>query len=322
MSDNDKNIIDALNNGRVKGNFYPNVFIIETCSHCNLSCTICPNKKMHSNDLGYMDIELFRNVMVDIAPYCDFLMLYWMGEPLLHPDLPELLRIARSQISGKIVLSSNMTVLNESIAASILSYADILICCIDRWNKKAFEKTRNGAIFEKVISNTEYILRQRKPNDTCEIIVKALDIDNNQEEFNNFSNYWKSRGAHPLLAWLNDWAGTFNKIRKNSSIPIPHYDNNRVPCADLWFKLAMNWKGEIQTCCFDWRYSRKIGCYKKGENWLLKAWQSKNIVDLRTAHIKGNWGFNSMCEACTTWAEEIEMDAYINCDESTYFTIF
>lgn len=283
---------------------------------------MCPNKNMPSSNLGYMDIDLLKNVIIDIAPHCEFLMLYWMGEPLLHPDLPELLHFARSQINGKIVLSSNMTYLNESIATSILSYTDILICCIDRWNKKAYEKNRNGAIFEKVVANTEYILRQRKTSDHCEIIVKALDIGNNQEEFNKFSNYWKPQGAYPLLAWLNDWAGTFNQIRKDASIPIPHHDIDRVPCADLWFKLAMNWKGEVQTCCFDWSYSRKIGQYIKGENWLLKAWQSKNIVDLRQAHINGNWRFNSMCKSCTTWAEEIEMEAYINCDESSYFTIF
>lgn len=312
----------ALNNGIAKGNFYPNVFIIETCSRCNLSCTMCPNKNMSSNDLGHIDVELFRNIIVDISPYCEFLMLYWMGEPFLHPKLSELLNIARSHIHGKIVLSSNMTHLNKSLVTSILSNVDILICCIDRWDKNAYEKNRNGAVFETVVSNTELILRQRKSSDHCEIIVKALDIDNTQKEFNMFSNYWKPKGAHPLLAWLNDWAGTFNQIRKIASIPIPHHMKDRVPCADLWFKLAMNWKGEVQTCCFDWNYSRKIGQYIKGKDWLFRAWQSKNIVDLRQAHINGNWRFDSMCKACTTWAEEIEMEAYMNFDESSYFTVF
>lgn len=319
---NTKNIQMALNRGIAEGNFYPNVFIVETCSHCNLSCTMCPNKNMPSNDLGYIDIELFRNVIIDISPFCEFLMLYWMGEPFLHPDLPELLKIARSHIHGKIVLSSNMTHLNESLATSILSNVDILICCIDRWDKTAYEKNRNGSVFEKVVSNTERILRQRKTSDNCEIIVKALDIDNNQDEFNLFSSYWKPKGAYPLLAWLNDWAGTFNKIRKVASIPIPHQTQNRVACADLWFKLAMNWKGEVQTCCFDWNYSRKIGHYIKGDDWLFKAWQSKKMVDLRQAQINGDWGFSPMCKACTTWAEEIEMEAYLNLDRSSYFIVF
>jgi Iron-sulfur cluster-binding domain len=313
---------EALRNGDVKGDFLPSVYVVETSSLCNLECIVCPNRKMSPHNQGYIDVDIFKKIILDISPYCEFLMLYWMGEPFLHSKLPELLSIARSHIRGKIVLSSNMTHLNEPLTRSILTNVDILLCCIDRWNKLAYEKIRRGSSFETVVSNTESILDQRRDGDRCEIVVKALDFANSSAEYRKFAAYWRSKGARPLLAWLNDWAGTFNQTRKAATIPIPHEEFKRVPCADLWFKLVMNWRGDIQMCCFDWNYSHQISRYNDKEDWLANAWQSAKLVELRQAHINGNWRFNSMCSECTTWGEEYELNAYVNFDDHSYFTLF
>lgn len=312
----------AIRNGKLSGEFYPVVYVIESASRCNLQCVMCPNPKMTPSNWGEINVELFQKVIIDIAPYCEFLMLYWMGEPFLHSSLPELLEIARSHIRGRIVLSSNMTRMDKTLAHSILSNVDILLCCIDRWDKTGFEKTRRGVSFETVVSNTESILAQRRTEDRCEVVVKALDISHGSDEYTEFQKYWSSKGGRPLLAWLNDWAGTMGKLRNAAKLPIPRQDDTRVPCVDLWFKLVMNWRGEVQMCCFDWNYSYQIGQYDKKGDWLAHTWQSDKIVELRQAHMNGEWAVNKLCAGCTTWGEEAELDAYVDFDDQSYFTIF
>ncbi len=312
----------AIKNREISGAFYPSVYVIEISSLCDLKCIMCPNNQMPTSDKGLIDSVLYTNILEDISPYCEFLMLYWMGEPLMHPEINELLRIARSRIRGKIALSSNMTTMNNEISRTILSNVDILICCLDRWDKQAYERIRLGANFEKSIGNILSLLGHKKQSDQCEIVVKALDIDINPEEYKEFESYWLSKGCRPLLAWLCDWAGTFKQIRQSSSLPIPRNEEIRVPCSDLWFKLVLNWRGDIQMCCFDWKYSHQIGNYDKDNNWLNLTWQSGQILKLREAHSNNEWGANSLCASCKTWAEMTDLNAYVDFNEDSYFTIF
>lgn len=312
----------AIERREVTGNFLPAVFVIEPVSRCNLACVMCPNRKMPQSDLGEMSLERFEQVVCSISPFCEFLMLYWMGEPTLHSRFTELLRLARRHIRGRIVVSTNMTVDDEAVYRALLENADIVLCCIDRWEKSAYERIRVGANFESVVRNTENLLSLRGSGTSCEVVVKALDLNSTSLEHEDFQEHWKQRGARPLVAWLNDWAGTFQSMRNAAAMPVPRSERHRTPCADLWFKLVMNWRGEIQMCCFDWQYKYNVGRVEDLEGWLPKAWHSTEMESLRRAHADGQWDVTPLCETCTTWGEPAELEAYVNFTESSYFTVF
>jgi hypothetical protein len=244
-----------------------------------------------------------------------------MGEPLLHPRISEMLAIARKNIKGQIVVSTNLTEVTDEILLSLLDKSDIVLCSLDRWDPTAYERIRQGASFSSVLSNIERLIELRKPHHEAEIVVKGLDISHDSSEYKSFSEYWINRGARPLLAWLNDWAGTFPSLRKAASIPIPQVSSSRSPCADLWFKMVINWRGTIQLCCFDWEYKYPIGnC--KGLDWLRSTWQSTEIQKLRRSHLQGNFLVTPMCSTCTTWGEMNEHDAYVDFNDDSYFIVF
>ncbi|MFH2065653.1 MAG: radical SAM protein [Pseudomonadota bacterium] len=312
----------SLKNREKSGPFYPSVYIIELTNKCNLKCKICPNNQIDYSQKGYIDEKLFEKIIIDISPYCEFLMLYWMGEPLLHKKFNQLLEVARVNIRGKIAVSSNMTINNPSFYESALRNSDFFLCCVDRWDKLAYEDLRQGSSFEDVVRNIEELLKKKKSNHNCEVIVKALDISISSTEFDCFKKYWERLGAKTLLAWVSDWAGTLPTLRKNSQLDIPHQQNTRVPCADLWFKMPINWRGDVLMCCFDWSYSHKIGSVENSSDWLKTIWHSDLIKKIRENQLSGKWRNNTLCEKCTTWAELFEHDAYVNCNEKSYFTVF
>lgn len=312
----------AMGGREVSGDFYPSVYVLEPSSRCNLKCVMCPNPMMTPSNWGDIDLELLDKILTDISPYAEFLMLYWMGESLLHPNIEQILKRAKSKISGKIVLSSNMTVLSAPAQSAILDHVDMLICSLDRWNKDTYEKIRRGSDFDSVVSNIENLLAEKQQRGSnCEIIVKALDIKQQDSEYQDFVTYWTTRGARPMLAWLNDWAGTFNDMRNAASLDIPRASIERGPCSDLWFKMVINWRGDVQMCCFDWNYQHKISEYKDG-NWLKNAWQGAAIKTLRKAHLDGQYDVNKLCSECDTWGDESEHNAYVNWSEESYFKLF
>lgn len=307
--------------GHARGDFMPAVYVIDPNSSCNLRCVMCPNKYMAERNLGPINIDVFSRILDEIAPYAEFVMLYWMGEPLLNDQLPALLALARSKLSGKIVVSSNMTVLTPETAAALVEYADIVLCCIDRWDARAFEKVRQGASFDAVVENTNKLVNRRTLGGRAEIVVKALDINQSESEWQRFSEYWRARGARPLLAWLNSWAGTFQNMQSAASLAVPATEKYRVPCADLWFKMVINSRGGIQMCCFDWDYSVLIGA--TGDNgWLSDVWQGDKIVKIREHHLLAQYDANPLCSKCDTWGTTEEFERYVEFDERSYFSVF
>ncbi len=310
----------ALDNLETTGDFLPTVYVIEPTSKCNLKCVMCPNKQIQNDNLGNMPLPLFEKIVQDISPYAEFVMLYWLGEPLLHPNIIEMLSIARKNIKGRIVVSTNLTQATDEVLISLLENTDIILCSLDRWNPKDYEKIRIGANFSVVVSNIERLIKLKTHQHKAEIVVKGLDIDLDSTEYQEFKEYWMGKGARPLLAWLNDWAGTFPSIRKAASIPIPQ-SSKRTACADLWFKMIINWRGEIQMCCFDWRYEHFVGnC--DNPNWLHSSWQSDTIIRFRKLHKNRKFASNKLCNTCKTWGEITEHNAYLDFDEQSYFIVF
>lgn len=312
----------AIKNKQAVGEFLPSVYVIDPISRCNINCVMCPNSKMAESQIGAISLPKFEQIVKVISPYAEFLMLYWMGEPLLHPKFPRLLEIAKKHIKGKIVVSSNMTVFDTDSYTALVTSADIVLCCIDRWEKVYYERVRRGADLDVVTENTKKLLNLRDTEKTdCEVIVKGLDIKSNTEEYDSFRNYWEGLGAKTLMAWLNTWAGTMPTLRNAASIAIPRQHDERVPCADLWFKMVIDWNGRVQMCCFDWSYDNQIS---EGitENWLVEAWHGKKMQELRAAHSKGNFGITNLCDNCDSWGEPAEHEAYTEWTENSYFIVF
>lgn len=82
---------------------------VEITNVCNLSCEFCPKTKRKPK---FMSANDFNTIAQKIRPYTDHIYLHVMGEPLLHPELKEILCIA-SDFNFKINITTNGTLLNE-----------------------------------------------------------------------------------------------------------------------------------------------------------------------------------------------------------------
>ena len=82
---------------------------IEITNSCNLSCPFCHR---HRRGQGYITVDQFQTLLAKIHNHTGCIALHVLGEPLLHPELPELLDMARHY--GLIVhLTTNGTLLDR-----------------------------------------------------------------------------------------------------------------------------------------------------------------------------------------------------------------
>lgn len=90
---------------------------ITTC--CNLSCSFCPGTKRPA---AFLSPENFHTLAAKLRPYGEHLYLHVMGEPLLHPQLPQLLEICR-ELGFRATLTTNGTLLPKKQEALLAAPA-------------------------------------------------------------------------------------------------------------------------------------------------------------------------------------------------------
>lgn len=87
---------------------YSKVFL-EITNICNLHCAFCPGT---TRTPGWLSPAQFRILAAKLRPVTDYLHLHVMGEPLMHPQLPEILAISR-ELGFLINLTTNGTLLPQ-----------------------------------------------------------------------------------------------------------------------------------------------------------------------------------------------------------------
>ncbi|MFP5386119.1 MAG: radical SAM/SPASM domain-containing protein [Bacteriovoracia bacterium] len=82
---------------------------IEISNICNLQCTFCPEVEREKKILSTKN---FRKILKDVLPFTEQVCLHLMGEPLAHPEFPEILKICEEE-GAVIHLTTNGTFLSK-----------------------------------------------------------------------------------------------------------------------------------------------------------------------------------------------------------------
>ena len=87
---------------------YSRVYV-EITNICNRACTFCPGTKREKRRIT---VDEFSHVLDKLKGVTEYIYLHVMGEPLTHPDLPELIRLA-SERGFKCAITTNGTLLSK-----------------------------------------------------------------------------------------------------------------------------------------------------------------------------------------------------------------
>jgi radical SAM protein with 4Fe4S-binding SPASM domain len=141
----------------------PSHLQLEITSACNLRCMMClvryrpPVNKL----AGAMALPLFHRVVGEV-PGLRRLTLQGLGEPLLSPYLPEMIRTA---VERRITVgfNTNATLLTARRSRELVdSRVDWLHVSLDGAHAGAYEAIRDGARFDTVISNLAGLVRAKR----------------------------------------------------------------------------------------------------------------------------------------------------------------
>ncbi|MDC7233493.1 MAG: radical SAM protein [Spirochaetales bacterium] len=127
---------------------------VEPTNSCNLDCATCIRNSW-DEPLGFMTKETFAGVL-EALKQCDpvpEVFFGGFGEPLSHPDLPEMIYEAK-ELGASVELISNGILLDEAMAGTLLELnLDRLWISIDGAKPSSYEDVRLGNELSRIISN-------------------------------------------------------------------------------------------------------------------------------------------------------------------------
>ena len=132
---------------------HPSKLFVEVTSRCNMSCAMFVKQTSGGGDPeGDLSMPLFR-ALAPAFPGLDAFILNGVGEPLLHPQLEEMIRAARERMptEGWVGFQTNGLLLTDARAVSLASAGLDRVCfSIDGVSPETFRKIREGGEIEGV----------------------------------------------------------------------------------------------------------------------------------------------------------------------------
>ena len=116
---------------------------IEITNNCNLNCSFCPKT---NREKRFMTCDEYKRVIDQIKPFCNYVYLHLMGEPLMHPHLEEILKVSEEE-KIKTNITTNGTLLKNKLDA-LLNASALRKVSI---SAHSFEANENGKNYEEYL---------------------------------------------------------------------------------------------------------------------------------------------------------------------------
>lgn len=141
--------------------------VVDPINNCNLSCPGCVHSvRARSENLfqwnsGMLGEERYAALLRRYGPWALEIMLCNYGEPLLNPNTPRFIALARSYLM-RTGLSTNMTARRFDAAAYVDSGLDFMTLSIDGATQGTYERYRRDGDIEIAFANIRALIAARR----------------------------------------------------------------------------------------------------------------------------------------------------------------
>ena len=252
-----------------------------------------------------MSMELFERIINQIATNAKVIQMYWMGEPLLNPNIYKMVHYCKQHTNAKIIISTNGSLLSkEAVFQLSQNGLDEIIVSVDACNsQKIYSAIRINGNIDVLNKNIEILLQNKGK---MHVVLQFIDMFINRSEKKAFIEKWRGTGCDTSISCLYTWANQIPSLQLASDNLSPVRNKKRIPCADLWNKMTINHDGIVSVCCFDWNHTHILGnCETES---LFDIWNGQAINMIRSKHEKGLYSQIALCRGCDAWAEPDEYE--------------
>jgi MoaA/NifB/PqqE/SkfB family radical SAM enzyme len=313
---------------------FPLMVVTSIVYPCNFGCPNCPYTDENSDlRLFYRENKadrISRYIWDKIADECGrhgaYIRCTGGGEPMLHPDLPDMIRSAKLK-GAKIWINTNGSMfgpddLGKSRLHSIIdSGVEMIEFSMDAADHLTYNKLRPPVTgkdprsseqrWEDQVNNVREALRYRDNTGKFETkIVVSMIRQKELFDIESAKKYWKDVVkvdnviTRKFLTWDNNTNLTFDHslddiYNKQSH---PGFDVSDIsPCVWLFERLNIDTLGRFALCGQDIGFSTANLFPTIEDTTIEEVWNSDVFTQYREAHINGHAESISPCNNCSAW---------------------
>ena len=251
--------------GLVRITHMPTFVSVEPANVCQLRCPACPVGLRNNvitelrNKERLMPREVWERVLVEVKDTAHTIQFYFQGEPLLHPELPQMIREAHEAGLYTIVSTNAQALTQERAEALVASGLNRIIISMDGLTDETYNAYRVGGSLDKTKAAIRY-LREAKGKTIIEL--QCLRLRTNEHEWREFKRVYKELGADRLVfktAQLYDYANghplmptdpRYSRYTKGAD-GLYHRKKLGRGCLRVWSGVVVTTNGEVLPCCYD-----------------------------------------------------------------------
>lgn len=264
--------------------------IIDVTTNCNLRCPYCPTGSRRDNgrEQQMVDVDTVRKLADEAGEYLLSAVLFNWGEPLLHPQVADIVDIFHSR-NVLTMLSSNMSLKNPRSLEDICDAGlDYLIVSISGASQEVYGQYHRTGSLENVWRNVDRCLDRRKSNKSRRPIVeiKYLAFKHNVHELKAAR---RRAGQHGVDIFRRvDGGGPEEEILRSE--PEGGENPQTAPLCDfLWQSVVLTPDNGLSPCCLLYFKEDDFATYNGGlantmrnDNFLMarRLFNPSSVADL------------------------------------------
>lgn len=229
----------------------PRYLSINAIGQCNFTCRKC---QYHSSEIenkrqyqGAMSLDRFKTILDKAKAYKRLVAIYptITGEPLLHPDIVELVRMIR-EAGYQCAFTTNASLLTEKMTRDLLDAGvGALAFSLDTTDPEMYHHLQEGGDLSETEKNIMYFQEQYAkkyggPAGTVNFVLSEVNESNREA----YHDRWRDSGFTVQFS-------TYYDIFDNNR---PYYNDpqwgpgDRRPCWALWHGLFLSDEGRVVSC--------------------------------------------------------------------------
>lgn len=277
-----------------------NKIYLEITNICNLKCSFCPDGNRKKE---FMNVENFKYIIEQIKDYTNLIALHVKGEPLMHPELEEILKIcydAKLQVN----ITTNATLMEKNLRVLLNSPAIRQI----NMSLHSVNKNENNEDYniENYINNILKVSREiiEKTNIIISYRLWNLEkLEKNDENFKILQKLGEHFGINNLIevAKANKFVELEKNVFLNQDIEFiwPNIDGDIISengkCWGLRNQVAILVNGDVVPCCLDQNGDIKLGnIFNEDFDEIINSEFSKTFIQ----SFENNKVIHNLCKRC------------------------
>ncbi len=308
---------------------FPLMVVIAVIHPCNFGCPMCPytdgNSEIrqfyHEREGDLIPVKLWEKMADECGPYGAWMRVTGGGEPLLHPQMVDMIEYAKAR-GARVWVNTNGSMLGPSpkhrrkLERLISAGVDLIEFSMDAGDATTYARVRPphrgsprdpAAWWNDHVSNVRAALELRLSHKaTSRVVVSIIRQEATEGMLEAAIDFWvKEIGVDDVitrkfLTWDDNTRIPFGKaLDKHLYKDLP--TERQEPCVWPFERLNVDTLGRVALCGQDISFRTSKFFPNVWDSSIRDIWRGEAFNEYRRLHLDGRGAEAWPCRGCSAW---------------------